>query len=73
MFAKALATKGGCIFIKISPDDILIEFIGKSEERMRGVFLIAKEKAAETGKTAVLFIDWTSIKEAWKEQLRSDR
>ena len=57
MFAKALATSGGCIFIKISPDDILNEFIGKSEERMRGVFLVAKEKAAETGKAAVLFID----------------
>ena len=57
MFAKALATNRGCIFIKISPDDILREYIGKSEERMRGVFLLAKEKAAESGKTAVLFID----------------
>ena len=57
MFAKALATNGGCIFIKISPDDILNEFIGKSEERMRGVFLMAKEMAEKNGKTAVLFID----------------
>ena len=57
MFAKALATNGDCIFIKISPDDILRQYIGQSEERMRAVFLVAKEKAAVSGKTAVLFID----------------
>ena len=44
MFAKALATIGGCIFIKISPDDILNEFIGKSEERMRGCISRGKRK-----------------------------
>lgn len=43
--------------MKISPDDILRQYIGQSEERMRAVFLIAKEKAAESGKTAALFID----------------
>lgn len=57
MFAKAMASNGGCIFFKISPDDILRKHVGESEERMRGFFLIAKEKAVETGKTAVLFID----------------
>ena len=57
MFAKALATSGDCIFISISTDNILRKYIGQSEERMRAAFLIAKEKAAESGKTAVLFID----------------
>lgn len=57
MFAQALASNGGCIFFKISPDDILDEFIGKSEKKLRAAFLMAKEKAVEAGKTAVLFVD----------------
>lgn len=61
MVAKALATNGGCIFINISPNDILYEFNGKSEEWMKGAFLAAKEKAAKTGKTAVLFIDHCDV------------
>ena len=57
MFAQALATNGRCIFMSISFADILTEYIGKSEERMRAVFLIAKEKAVESGKAVLLFID----------------
>ena len=57
LFARALAAQKDYIFILVSTDDILDEYIGKSDKKIRAYFTYAKEKATESGKSVVLCFD----------------
>lgn len=58
MMGKAVATDLGSEgFIYVKAPELLNMYVGATEERIRNLFLQAKEHKARTGQTAVLFID----------------
>lgn len=57
MFAKALATHGNCNFVSVSPDDILDEFIGNSEKKMKKCFESSQKMARDYGNSSIIFFD----------------
>lgn len=55
--AKAVATESCGTFFSVSSADLLSRWMGESEKMVRQLFMMARQKARETKRSSIIFVD----------------